>query len=188
MRVVSSQTEADIKRRETAEALTLPLRELAANVMRLAKHGGHPLRLLPQLEACLGVLQNYVAAHRYLPDTQLIHDIFDCDLALTQHRPWLAERRREMAEFTGERDTASSDREEAMQLIRHGALQVAASMLVNQLPQQRMGEQDISTGIRLMQQARTKQLQHRTDPKKLATFLAKMTASKRGNRKKKPSI
>jgi hypothetical protein len=52
MRVVSAQSEADIRRRKAREALTWPLRELTANLLRIAKRGGRPSDLFNQMAAC----------------------------------------------------------------------------------------------------------------------------------------
>jgi hypothetical protein len=157
MRLVSEQSTADLRRHEAREALLWPLRELAANLLRIAKRGGRPVYLVRQMSDCLAALKEYADAHGALPSEQEIHDILDCGLAWEQHRPWIKERRADIAAAFGRVDNDSwSDREEAMKLIRKGALQVSASMLLDQLPQVSMGESDIHAGIRLLREAQLK--------------------------------
>ena len=151
------QSTADLRRRETGEALLWSLRELAANLLRMAKRGGRPVYLVRQMSDCLAALKEYADAHGALPSEQEIDDILDCDLAWEKYRPWIKERRQEVAGAFGRvDDDGSSEREEAMKLIRKGALQVTASMLLDQRPQVSMGEFDIHAGIRLLREAQLK--------------------------------
>ena len=53
------QSTADLRRRETGEALLWPLRELAANLLRMAKRGGRPVYLVRQMSDCLAALKEY---------------------------------------------------------------------------------------------------------------------------------
>ena len=46
MRLVSDQSEADMRRRETREALVWPLRDLTANLLRITKGAGKPWELM----------------------------------------------------------------------------------------------------------------------------------------------
>lgn len=174
IRVVSEQSDADIQRSRTREALAWPLRRLTANIMRIAKQGGRPVELLLQMEACCKALREYADAHGCLPDAQLIQDILDCDLAWREHRPWIEERKAEVANLDDNGDSGFYEREEAMRMIRRGALQAVASMLVDQLPQQRMGENDIHSGIRLMETAQAKSRAYFANPKRVRSTLSKL--------------
>jgi hypothetical protein len=156
MRLVSDQSAADLRRRETREALVWPLRELTANLLRIAKRGGRPVSLVKQMSDCLGALKEYADAHGALPSEQEIHDILDCDLAWEHHRPWIKERRKEMVEAFGRVEDDSTERERAMKLVRKGALQAVASMLLGQIPQVSRGESDIYEGMRLIKEANAK--------------------------------
>lgn len=156
IRVVSSQSEQEVKRREALAALKWPLREVAANLMRIAKGGGRPEALLQQFEDCSKALRGYAEEHGLLPDARQVQQILDCDIALDEFRPWVRQQQSDVAGLHRDADTGEDDRGEAMGLIRRGALQCVASMLLDQLSQQRMGEKDIGAGIRLLGEARLK--------------------------------
>jgi hypothetical protein len=53
MRVISSQSEAEICRRETGERLTYPLRQLTANLLRITRGAGKSYLLGNQLADCI---------------------------------------------------------------------------------------------------------------------------------------
>jgi hypothetical protein len=185
MRVVSEQSAADIRRRKTREALTWPLRELTANLLRIANGAGRPLNLAKQLAACSAAFQAYVEAHNALPSEQEIHDILDCDLSWEQYRR-IQKRRAEMKEILGEDyDEGTSERDRAERLIRKGALQVAASKLLSQIPQAASGEHDIYEGIRLMEVARAKSQARRSGKKELRETLDKLLNNKTEKRRRK---
>jgi hypothetical protein len=186
MCLVSEQSTGDLRRHETREALLWPLRELAANLLRIAKRGGRPVYLVKQMSDCLVVLKEYADAHGALPSEQEIHDILDCDLAWEQYRPWIKERREEIAEPFGRIDDDNrSEREHAMRLIRKGALQVTASMLLDQGPQVSMGETDISAGMRLLQEARAKARATGIGQDEFVATLEKLKGRETGKRDRK---
>jgi hypothetical protein len=68
-----------------------------------------------------------------------------------------------------------------MQTIRRGALQMVASMLLQQIPQVSKGEWDIYTGIRLIHEAKAKARSRRLGKKDLAVVLEQL--KKRPKRK-----
>jgi hypothetical protein len=140
---VSEQSEEEIRRRRAREALVFPLRELAANILRIAKQGGRPHDLPRQLEACHNAIREYAEAHGTLPPAQEVQDILDGDRAFEDQRPHLKKYRAE---------NGPRDEEIAMALIRRGALQVTASLLLDQPMQVGMGEKEIEAGIRLREE------------------------------------
>jgi hypothetical protein len=155
--------------------------------LRIAKRGGRPRDLFEQLRACSAAFQEYIDAHGALPSDQQVHDILDCHLAWEQHRPWIKERRAEAREIFGvpDEDDSESKRKEADRLIRRGALQVVASMLLDQLSQACMGESDVHAGIRLMNEAAAERRIHRTGKKyDLREVIDKLTKSE--SRKRAP--
>lgn len=175
-----------LRRDVASEALLWPLRELVANLLRIAKRGGRPVYLVRQLADCSAALKEYADAHGALPSEQEIHDILDCDLAWEQHRPWIRERRQEVAEAFGRvDDDRLSKCEEAMKLIRKGALQATASMLLGQSPQISMGESDINEGIRLLEEARAKARATRLSKNEMLAAFEKLKGPKRGKRDRK---
>jgi hypothetical protein len=185
MRVVSEQSAADIKRRKAREALTWPLRELTANLLRIANGAGRPLNLAKQLAACSTAIQAYAETHNALPSEQEIHGILDCDRSWEQYRR-IQKHRAEMKDILGEDyDEGTSERDRAERLIRKGALQVAASKLLSQIPQAASGEHGIYEGIRLMEVARAKSPGRRRGKKELRETLEKLLNNKTGKRRRK---
>ena len=87
MRLVSSQSEAEMQRRETRENLAHPLRVLTANLLRIANGAGQPWLLMKQLEACTAAISAYVEAHGALPSETDFHAILDCDAVWREFRP-----------------------------------------------------------------------------------------------------
>jgi hypothetical protein len=165
VRVVSSQSEADILRKRAADELVWPLRELTANLLRAAKGGGKPHELAHQLSRCLKAFAAYADAHGTVPPGPEIFDILDPEKAFHDARPWIDENRETMRQIT-DGATGEADREMAIELIRRGALQAVASMLLDQLPQIRMGEREIHEGIRLWQKAAAKSRAYYLGPKR----------------------
>jgi len=155
MRVVSEQSEQDIRKRKAREALVYPLREFAANLLRVIRGAGRPLELLRQMESCAALLREYSKAHGRQADEQLIHDIFDCEVAENDYRPWIRQNRTENDRQRCEADgTAGIARAE--HLIRNASLQIIASTLLDQLTQRRFGTRDLGEGLRLLKDAKEK--------------------------------
>jgi hypothetical protein len=72
-----------------------------------------------------------------------------------------------------------------MKLIRKGALQATASMLLGQSPQISMGESDINEGIRLLEEARAKARATRLSKNEMLAAFEKLKGPKRGKRDRK---
>jgi hypothetical protein len=75
--VVSSQSEEDMERRDTRNGLVWPLRELTANLLRIANGAGKPWELMKQLSACHEALRQYAEAHRHLPPEGMTYQVID---------------------------------------------------------------------------------------------------------------
>jgi hypothetical protein len=144
MRVVSSQSEEKVRRKRARDDLVWPLRSLTANLLRIIRGSGKPHLLMKQMDACLNALGAFVEAHGSAPSAHEISKILDPDETFRRHRPWIEETKR--ARRTDD-DTGEESRADALRLIRRGALQAAASMLLNQLPQFSTGENDMYEGI-----------------------------------------
>jgi hypothetical protein len=147
MRLVSSKSDEEFRRKQARDNLDWPLRDLTANLMRIARGAGRPNLLSRQLDACLDALRTYLKEHGSLPPAHTIQDILDPDAAYRGHRPWIAEERGSEIE---------SDHELALREIRRGALQSVASMLLGQQPQFSSGENAIHEGIRRWDEVRAK--------------------------------
>jgi hypothetical protein len=89
MRVISSQSEAEIRRRETRERLTYPLRELTANLLRITRGAGKSYLLGNQLADCIQAFKDYIDAHGALPSEAEINEILDYEGAWEEARPWI---------------------------------------------------------------------------------------------------
>jgi hypothetical protein len=170
VRIVSSQSDDEIRRKRAHDDLVWPLRELTANLLRAAKGGGKPHHLPKQLTACLKAFADCAEAHGALPAAHEIFEILDPDKAFHDARPWIDESRKATRKIA-EGETGQTEREIAIGRIRRGALQAAASMLLDQLPQLRMGEQDIYEGIRLLGDARAKNAAYYSNSKRAKSTL-----------------
>jgi hypothetical protein len=190
VRIVSSQSDDDIRRKRAREELVWPLRELTANLLRVAKGGGKPHYLPKQLNECLKAFGAYAEVHGTLPPAHEIFEILDPDNAFRDARPWVDENRKAMGEIA-DGDTGETEREIAIGRIRRGALQAVASMLLDQLPQISMGEHDIYEGIRQLEDARAKNNAYYSNPKRakrsLDETLKILKQSKRKSTKPKGS-
>lgn len=151
MRLVSERTEAQIQAYEALIDLKQALRRLTANLMRVARGAGSSAELSAQMVACLDAMVGYYdAAGNDVPSWDL-DQMLDREAAYAEYRPWIKADAEAQArwEADGTTDCALAD-----QSIRRASLQVMASMLVNQAPQQRKGEVDFAEAIRGREAAR----------------------------------
>jgi hypothetical protein len=107
----------------------------------------------------------YHEAHGSLPSGNEIASILDPDKAYRDARPWIDEWRKEF-EKRGDVDPGAIEREDAMQLVRRGALQVVAAMLLDQSTQRATGDHELFKGIRLHEQAAEKTQAFYSNPKR----------------------
>ena len=153
MRVVSEQSEEEIRRRKTREALAPRLRVLAANMLRVVRGAGKPLELLRQMEACSAAIRDYAEAHGCLPSVQLFNQMLDCESTWREYRPWIEEDRKKFeAEWAASGET---DRKDAIRKIRNASLQATASMLLDQSTQLSVAENDMCAGVDMFEKARS---------------------------------
>jgi hypothetical protein len=189
VRIVSDQSEDDIRRRETRDGLVWPLRELAANILRIVNGAGKPWELMNQLAACHEALRLYAEAHSMLPSEFEIHQILDCDLAWQEIRPGAEERQATETESPSRmRDDGEIEREMALGLIRKGALQMVASRLLRQVPQQGRAGHDLHSGIHMLREANAKRDAYYAKNKTTLAEALAMLKAKTGKpaRKKNP--
>jgi hypothetical protein len=189
VRIVSDQSEDDIRRRDTRRGLVWPLRELAANILRIVNGAGKPWELSDQFRACHDAIREYVEAHDALPPDYEVQEILDCDRAWHRIRPGAEERRAEEPKLEKWQDDSEIEREIALRLIRKGALQMVASRLLQQIPQQGRGEQDLHNGMRMLERAneqRRKSQAKRKTTYEEALAYAQARADKRTRKKKPP--
>jgi hypothetical protein len=141
LKVVSEQSEANIRKQRVHDQLTRNLRKFAANFLRMTSGSGKPLDLLPQMEGLAASVRAYADAHEgALPAPKVIHQILDSHAAKLEHRPWIRdveETARQRWEADGE-----SDRSKAVAGIIRAGLRMVASELVDQLTQHSAAESD----------------------------------------------
>jgi hypothetical protein len=78
LRVVSHQSEANIRKKHVHDQLTRDLRRFAANFLRMTSGSGRPLDLLPQMERLAASVRAYADEHNgTLPEPKVIHQILD---------------------------------------------------------------------------------------------------------------
>lgn len=138
MRLVSSNSEADLARKRELAAIRATLRALAANILRVIRGAGRSSELTTQaaafIDACIGFKE---AAGRF-PFTDEVEPM----LALDDRPEWFEE--------LGETE---QDLYDAKYVIVRGALQVVASELLGQRTQATIGSHELSDGIRAHQAA-----------------------------------
>jgi hypothetical protein len=150
MRIVSEQSTENIRRKKARDALVPKLRGLAANVLRIVKGTGKPLELLRQMESCSAAIREYAAAHDHVPGHELMHQILNCETTRDEFRPWVKESRKALAPL----DAEETGREIAIRKIRDACLQLAASILLDQLTQCSKAESDLYEGVLILDGAR----------------------------------
>jgi hypothetical protein len=149
MRLVSDQSDEDIRKRKSRDALEGPLRELAANLLRTIRGAGKPLELFDQMERCVALSREYAEAHGYMPSEGLLHEILDCDKAQRSfHRGNAKQADLERWAANGELDLELADR-----AIRRASLQIAASMLLGQTTLETTAGYDLHKGIEMREVA-----------------------------------
>jgi hypothetical protein len=165
LRVVSEQSEANIRKQRVHDQLTRDLRRFAANFLRMTSGSGKPLDLLSQMERLTGSIRAYADAHDgALPAPKVIHQILDSRAAKLEYRPWI----KDVSETARQRWEAdgSFDRSEAVEGIIKAGLRMVASELVDQLTQHSVAESDFYEHVRKLDQAREKSRQRHLPKKK----------------------
>lgn len=139
VRLASSNSERDTARHEAAEAIEWPLRELAANFMRVIRGAGKPHEIGRQCVRVVERFNSYRDAHGCYPSSFEIMEA----LRLNKDESYL--------ERCSEESLTWYHAEKKM--VR-GALQVAASQLLGQLTQERAGDSEMFEGMRPIEEIR----------------------------------
>jgi hypothetical protein len=179
IRVVSEQSDEDMKRREAEARLAAPLRQLAANILRIVAGAGKAYLLPRQIDAFVDAAIAYQNAFGRRPPDFKIGQILDCDIAELDHKPDLNNESEERRQQTFEDGTWEEDA--AMMEIRRGSIRMAAAMLVGQTVQERNAENTLFDGIRRLEEFRHKRRQARQQQLKITQ------AGRRTRRKASPS-
>jgi hypothetical protein len=186
MKVVSENSEEDIekrrKERDTALALSEVqrcLRELAANLMRIARssQGGRPGRVASDIADLVRAFNAHVEVTGHHPHA---HDISE---ALSLRRRYYQPDCSISDEIKNWNPVHAAEDE-----IMCGALQMAASRILDQSTQERRGEYEVYEGIARLKEARKEREAEweRTKDQRMSEFRA-MLEKKRAPKAKKSS-
>lgn len=138
-RMNDEAAEPDSDRRLAMQSVGDRLRELAANILRSVRGAGKPYQIGRQAQALADAMVAYRDAVGHFPSDEELGAALD-------------------VEIPEERLDQMSDEQEvivrARQQIIRGALQVAASRLVDQRPQEAAGMTEIDDGVRDLEKAR----------------------------------
>lgn len=141
LRAIAETSAAEIETREASDTLRWALRDLTANLLRIVRGAGRPYSIGQQVPALIAALTGYRDAVGHWPRSEVVTEM----LSIDRSREW-----RQRAH------DSVLDRFYAEEQIIRGALQQAASRLVDQRLQERAGESEIYDGIRNLEAAREK--------------------------------
>lgn len=137
VKLVSDRSAEEVARFNLEEELKLQLRDLMAVLLRTMRGAGRPVEL-PNMLIRMGQL---LLDHRELTGAGMPGKFFtealDLDATLVEFRPWMANRVFD--------DNSVQDAEKMMVA---GALQIAASTLMDQLTQVQQGRHQLLEGMR----------------------------------------
>lgn len=136
MELVSDNSDEEIARQRALQDLRWPMKDLAANLLRVVRGAGRPYELGPQMVEVLDALQAYKEVVGYYPSSQEIGDTINIR-DLNNGRPF-------------------DDMSLAVDVVVQGALQKAASQLVGQSTQEAAGKSEMFVGIREIETIRQK--------------------------------
>jgi hypothetical protein len=127
LRVVSEQSQMNIRKKRVQEQLTRDLRKFAANFLRINSGSGKPpLDLLVQMEKVTASIRAYADAHDgSLPPAKLVHQILDSRAALIEYRPWIKDVDEE-ARRRWEADGSYARRDAVSGIIKAGMRMIAS--------------------------------------------------------------
>jgi hypothetical protein len=150
LRIVAERSDKDIARHNAAADMSWPLRVLAANLLRIIRGAGKPDELEGQCENALAAMQAYLGATGNFPR----HDIAEPLRMSTRRSRAIGAGRATEADIERWNANGENAREDALETICRGALQMVASGLVGQLPQENAGESEIYRGLVVIEELR----------------------------------
>lgn len=145
LELVSTQTDADIRRAQATTDLTYRLRILGANMLRVMRGAGRPYSLISEMADVVQAVREVHDVAGTYPMPEVFANALDPQLAKNERNEWRAT----VDEATKQRwqDDGTFDREDADWEIIHGAMQIAASELLGQKPQEASGKREMVEGI-----------------------------------------
>jgi hypothetical protein len=148
LKVVSSQSAEDVRRKEAESDLEWPFRRLAANLIRLVRGAGRAEALPAQIAECLAALDRYQKATGAFPKARVYRNFLSLDIRQFDPKAWMKageDRAARMLAMSG-----YPERMEGERLIHRGALQVVASRLLYQNTQEIIGDHEMYEGVHLL--------------------------------------
>lgn len=136
LEIVSSQTDADLAEREARSKADWALRELTANLLRVAAGAGRPHSITGQIVDALNAFHAYRMEVGHYPDAQIIADALDYEDERPSHREDYSER------VFAER-----------QIVKQ-SLRVTASKMLGQRTQASTAMHEVYEGIRKIERER----------------------------------
>ena len=149
MRVVTDNSDDDLAHQNAMADVSHALRELTSNLMRVVRGAGKPDDIFRQTQALAeAFVRYYEATGMAVPADEL------STILSIEHDPQL------LAQFSG----LERDRLDAGQAVIRGALQVAASRLLDQKTQETIGQREMFEGVRAIGRIHDEMRRARTQP------------------------
>lgn len=189
IKVVSSQTHTDVEREQTLGDFKWAARELAANVLRLVRGGGKAYEIPENIDNLYHAMARYREVHHAYPSQ------YEWNRALHANKAWSELRPRWDPDNINFKDMDEGDRLAFDQMIaisgiRDGMLQMAASMLIHQVPQQAAGEREFYQSFHELVDLRERSRKHYQrlsgHPGETERVLAKLRRAAEAAKKAKP--
>ena len=164
-RVVVENDGAAFRANWAKRGIHFPLRDLAANLMRITRGAGKPHDVGSQ---CSAVLEAFTKYRKEVGSWPSNYEILE---ALELDRP---------SDSLGDE---ALEWETGIRTMVHGSLQIAASQLLGQKPQKAAGEHELFEGLRPIEERRARNRQQY-----LAVTSAPVRRARRKSQTKKPSL
>ena len=133
MKLVSEQSQENLAEQRALDALRWPIRELAANLLRVIRGAGRPSAIAQQSIALVAAFRHFNEETGLLPSSHDVSEMLDISDDMDRLRGCRSD---ELAKLYAEND-----------MVR-GALQVAASKLLHQSTQAVAGKRELIEGSR----------------------------------------
>lgn len=160
MRVVSEQSEADLRRREAANRVHWRYRELAANLLRVVRGAGSSADLLEQMAAVISASSELKDLEGYWPDSSVIEGALRLPDPGSRMQARVEEGRFSKEDIDRWERDGTLDVNWAEHEICRGVLQMCASGLLQQSTHRSVGHNEFRDGVRALNAALEKQRAH----------------------------
>ena len=144
VRLVSKNSEAEIKRKETLVNIKAALRELTANLIRIVRGAGKSYEIAEQINTCLAAFLAYQDACGSLPPALELDKMLEMRRKSQDILGTPDEKARQRWLSDGSFDLAAAEDQ-----IRAGVLRTIAAELVGPRVQEANGEKEMHEGLRM---------------------------------------